>query len=104
MAMALRERKTAPWLLLREAAGKKEALMKAEVLPVRQIVAPSSLPIGRLASRFTPRRYHLVLVVNENFAPVGSVSENQVMDALMQRGAMEPIANLLPLNRPSSIY
>jgi stage IV sporulation protein FB len=99
MLLSLRERRTAAWLMLREASDKKDILRRSEVLPVRQIVADASLPLGRLVRRFVPHRYHMVLVVNEQCAPLGSLSESQVMDAIMNRGMMEEVGALLPRAR-----
>lgn len=92
---ACREYRSAPWLGLKEVADKKDALRQRETLSVRQIAAPASLPLSRLVRRFVPSRYHVVLVLNEDFSPLGVVSEARVVDAMMHHGAMTPLGALL---------
>ena len=92
---ASQERRTAPWLMLREITDKKGALMREESLPVRQIVARSDMAIGTLVCRFLPYRYHMVLVVDEACNPLGTLSETEVVAALMKIGSGTTLDELL---------
>jgi stage IV sporulation protein FB len=94
--VALKERRTATWIWLKEMTGKKQQLLLEETMAVRQIIARWDLPLGELARRFIPHRYHLVLVVDEQFNPLGSVSENQVVEALLSKGPTVQIGAIIP--------
>lgn len=93
---ALRERRNASWLWLRELTGKKQKLLSEETMPVRQIVARWDMPLGQLAMRFIPHRYHLITVLNEKCDPIATLGENEVMEALMKKGANTRICAIIP--------
>ena len=91
-----KEWKTAPFMLLREVTQKKDTMLREETMQVRQIMARDNLPLGHLVRRFVPYRYHLVLVVDEGYNPLGTVSETTVVEALLARGSMAAVGSLLP--------
>ena len=93
---ALRERRGASWLWLKELTGKKQKLLREETMPVRQIVARWDMPLGQLAMRFIPHRYHLVTILDEKCDPIATLGENEVMEALMKRGANTRICAIIP--------
>jgi len=95
---ALKEGRSAQWLWLRELTGKKHRLMQSQTLPIHHIAVRGDLTLGQLAARFLPHRYHLVTVLDENCVPVATISENEVVDALMKVGAHVRIFTIISTN------
>ena len=95
---AIKEGRSAQWLWLRELTGKKRKLMKEETLPIRHIAASGDMKLGQLAARFLPHRYHLVTVLDEKCTPIATISENEVVEALMKVGSHTRIFAILSTN------
>ena len=85
----------APYLLYKGFTGKKGSLKRESALPVRQIAARADMSLGRLARRFSPGFYHVVLVVDGDCRRLGTLDEEQIVDALMSRGAEENVGRIL---------
>ena len=92
---ATRERRESPHLFLRLLRFKNEELTREGVLPVVQLAAVESIPLGMLVRPFIPRRYHLVTVLDSQHHCLGTVTEKTVIDALLQRGAGVTVGELL---------
>lgn len=92
---ALKAGREAQWLWLRELTGKKNHLMREKTLPIRHIAADGDMMLGQLVSRFLPHRYHMVTVLDEVCRPIATLSENEVVEALMKKGAHTRIFAIL---------
>ncbi len=92
---ATRERKESPHLFLRMLRLKNEELVREGVLPVAQLAAVESIPLGMLVRPFVPRHYHLVTVLDNRHRCLGTLTENAVIDALLQRGAGVTVGEIL---------
>jgi len=92
---ATRERQESPHLFLRLLSLKNEELAREGVLPVVQLAAVENIPLGMLVRPFVPRRYHLVTVLDSRHRCLGTLTENAVIDALLQRGAGVTVGELL---------
>lgn len=84
---AWREYAQAPYLVYRGFTGKKSSLDRDSALPVRQLIARRDMPLGRLVRRFTPGYFHIVTAVDGDCRRLFTVDEEQIVDALMRRGA-----------------
>lgn len=94
-AAASRERSNAAWLLTRYLARKQRELAERKVLPVEPLVAGEHLPVREVVRRFVPQRYHLVYLVGEESGDVAAlVTEAEIIDALLVRGAEVPLRDL----------
>lgn len=92
---AWREYVQAPWLLYKGFTGKKGALKQADALPVKQLVVRRDMRLGQLVRRFSPGFFHIITVVDENCRRLGTLDEEQVVEALMGRGADEAIGGIM---------
>jgi stage IV sporulation protein FB len=92
---SLKEYAQAPYLLYKGFAGKKGSLQRESALPVKQLAARTDMSLGRLVRRFTPGYYHIVLVVDGDCRRLGTLDEEQVVEALMSRGAEERLGKVL---------
>ena len=90
-----REKSLATFHFIRHLAQKKKELVKAGVLPGEPLVSFASVRIGDLIKSFVPQRFHVILLLDENWQHRGVVSEAQVIDALMNQGVDTPVGNLV---------
>jgi stage IV sporulation protein FB len=92
---AVKERRMAPYIFLKDITYKKDSLKKEGSLPVRQMVVQKSVAVKDVIKKFYPNRYHMVVVLNEDLEVIGSVSESKILDALIEHGPNCKIAKLL---------
>ena len=95
MVSSLSERKRAMFISIAQVTEKKEALMRQGSMIVSQIAVPADIKLYTVISRFKPRCYHMVVVVDENLCPVGYMSEGEVVNALIENGANILIGQLI---------
>jgi len=92
---ALKERKSAAYVLMRDIAYKKESLLKDGSLPIREIIVLESLSLDAVMRRFVPRRYHYVKVVDEQLKEKGVLSESQIVGGVLNHSLNMPVSRLL---------
>ncbi len=92
---ATKEKRMAAYLFMRHLIKKKEELTSLGMLPAELVVAVESLTLGEIVRPFLPRRFHLVMVVNEQWQPKGVINEAQIIDGLLEHGADWPVGSLL---------
>lgn len=83
---ATREKSLAPYHFIRHLAQKKEELAASGVLPGEPLVALESVRLGEVIHSFVPQRFHLVLLLDQDWRYRGVVSETQIIDALLADG------------------
>lgn len=92
---ATRERSAAPYLFMQLLMRKQQELLREGVLPVKQLVAAENVLLGQLIQPFLPRRYHLVTVLDKRWQYMGVVTETNIIDILLRRGADVPVGELV---------
>lgn len=92
---SLSERKRAMFISIAQVTEKKETLMRQGSLNVSQIAVPTSIKLYTVVSRFKPRCYHMIVIVDDNMCPVGYMSEGEVVQALINKGSTIQIGQLL---------
>jgi len=92
---ATRERSAAPYLFMHLLMRKQQELLREGVLPVKQLVAIENIPLGQLIQPFLPRRFHLVTVLDQQWQHLGIVTESQIIDTLLHRGANVSVGELI---------
>jgi stage IV sporulation protein FB len=92
---AWREYAQAPYLVYKSFEGKRGSLTRHAALPVRQLIARQDMRLGQLARRFSPGHYHFVTVVDDACRRVGSLDEEEVVEALMKWGADERLSDVV---------
>jgi stage IV sporulation protein FB len=94
---AWREYVQAPYLVYKGFAGKLGSLKRELMLPVRPLVARRDVHLGALVRRFTPGAFHMVTVVDDDCRRLGTLDEEQVVNALFKKGAEAEIGSVLYL-------
>lgn len=90
-----KEKQRSTFLQIAQMMMKKERLLKQGSMKINQIAVPETIKLYNLVSRFLPRAYHMVVVVDYEMCPVGYVSEGDVVKMLMEFGAHEEIGHLI---------
>lgn len=92
---AWREYAQAPWLFYKGITGKKASLQQSAALPVRQLVARGDMRLGQLVRRFSLGYFHIVNVVDADCRRLGTLDEEQIVAALLSKGAEEELGKVL---------
>lgn len=92
---ATNEKSLASYHFIRHLAQKKSELAFAGVLPGEPLVATDTVRLGEIIRLFVPKRFHLVLLFDQDYRYRGMVSEAQIVDALLKDGMDTPVGNLL---------
>ncbi len=93
---AHKEQSMAAYVFIRYLNRKQGELHKEGILKAGYLVAVENTPLREVVKNFTPKNYYLIMVVSPALKVRGTVTEGQVIDALMKRGNYLPIKKLLP--------
>lgn len=80
------ERLNASYVFFRYLTEKKKDLNERGVLAAEHLVARPEVTIEEVLRHFVPKRYHLVMILDEAWNVSGVVNEVQVVDALLEEG------------------
>lgn len=92
---ALREKRSAGYVLLKDIAYKKESLLKEGSMPIRDIAVLDDIPLKVLVKRFTPHKYHYIQVLDGQLGEKGKLNESQVINGIIDFGANVYVGRLL---------
>ncbi|MGQ9823975.1 MAG: M50 family metallopeptidase, partial [Desulfotomaculales bacterium] len=95
---ATREKGSAPFLFVNHLTRKKKELLSSRVLPAESLVVLESAVLGEVVRPFLPQKYHLVLVLDNQWRCRGVLTEAQVIDGLLEYGFDFPVGGLPALN------
>lgn len=83
------------YLFLRYLLRKGEELQAKGVLPLKQYITTKGVTLGEVVQQFTPGHYHMVLVVEKGGKELISLSEHQIVEALLKHGKSYPVGKLM---------
>ncbi|MGI6558795.1 MAG: M50 family metallopeptidase [Limnochordia bacterium] len=90
-----REQGMAIYVLMRSLARKKQELMEKKVIGAQPLVARGTIPLKELIKHLSPQKYSVITVVDEAGRILGSITETEVLDGLLQVGVETPLEGLL---------
>ncbi len=90
-----KENKSVMYQFVRYLVRKSEDLEEKGVLPAVYIVAREDASLKEILNLFSPRKYHLVLVLNKSMQVLGEVSETEIIEKVLQEGIYVRIKKLL---------
>ena len=96
---AVREKRNATYVMLKDITYKKESLLKEGSMPIRNVAVLSNLPLQDVVKKFVPHRYHYIQVLDEQLKELGSLSEGQIVNGLLDHGSNAPVGKLLRKKR-----
>ena len=89
------EQGMAIYVLLRSLARKKQELQTKGVITAQQLVAKGDTPLKDVVKYFTPQKYSVLVILDEDGRLLGVVSEAQVLEGLLQTSIDTPLIRLL---------
>lgn len=81
----------------RQFLRKRERLGKARIIQSKQLVTVQGTQLKDLLPHLAERRYHLVLVVNEDLQPLGTLHEAELIEAFHEQGPEARVEEILDL-------
>ncbi len=84
---AIKEMRSAPYVLIRDLSGKREKMDKRKTLNVNRFAAMQSDRISDIMREFEAGKYNIVTVLNKDMGVVGELDERQILSGMMQKGA-----------------
>lgn len=96
-----RERRMAGYVFVRYLGRKRQELEENGVVPTEQLVAYGDVPVKEIVRHFVPKRYHIVLVMNETGDIVGFATEMEVVNSFFERGIDTPLETILRYHYPT---
>ena len=90
-----REKRNATYAMLKDITYKKESLLKEGSMPIRNVAVLSNLSLQDVVKKFVPHRYHYIQVLDVQLKELGSLSEGQIVNGLLDHGANAPVGRLL---------
>lgn len=89
------EAKVAGFRVMRVLAHKKELLTAKGIMPTAHYTAVSTMRIKEVMRLFHPEQYYIVIVVDENLAVQGQVTETELWEALTTKGISTTLFDIL---------
>lgn len=91
----LKEERNFSYIFIRYLVRKGEELNRQGVLPVKQYVTTKTITLGEIARQLSPGHYHLILVVEKGGREIHTLSEHQLVEALLEYGKSYPVGKLV---------
>lgn len=95
MIAANKEKKVAAFVFMKDFMSKKEQLIKKGVMKIHLVVCLKDVKAYEALNSFLPRRYHIVIVIDKRGKWIGKISENELLDRVVELGVSETLENLL---------
>lgn len=90
-----KEQRLAPYLFIRYLKHRRGELLRWEMLQTKVLTAVPWLLLEEVVNQFIPRCYHVILVVEPKQGVMGVITEDQLVDALFNKGGRQPVGELL---------
>ncbi|WP_027338574.1 M50 family metallopeptidase [Halonatronum saccharophilum] len=91
----LKEGRYTYYVLMQYIAQKKGELLKERVLRVEHLITYADTSLTKIIDELVPNRFHIIVVVDDNFEVLGRVSEDRFIDILVKDGIEAKVKDLL---------
>lgn len=91
---AVKELKSAPYTLIRDFSGKRTSIEKRKTLHINRFAAMQSQALNEIMREFEAGKYNIVTVLDKNLGVVHDLSEQQILDGMMQYGSQVTLGSL----------
>lgn len=92
---AHKEQSMAAYVFVRYLARKHRELDRKGILKAACLVVFEDTPLKEIIKNFTPQNYHLIIVLTAGLEITGTVTEGEIIDAVLKRGVHLPIKRLI---------
>jgi len=89
------ERKMAAFIFIQEFAGKKEELKKNKIMETHMLVALKQVRAKDVIECFLPKKYHLIIVIDNHGESIGTINEIQLLEGVIKYGVECNLESLL---------
>lgn len=90
-----KENKMAAFIFMKEIAEKKQYLFSKRILPMKSLVALDHVSVKEMINQFTPRKYHVITVMDRRCNIIGLLTESEVLDGMIKYGTEVSLEKLL---------
>lgn len=94
-AAAAREHSQAIYGFLHALTRKQGELLEQGALMAQVLVGRTDTPVKDLIRLFIPRKFHLIVVVDREWSPLGFINEQELVAGLLKHGYKIPLGRLL---------
>ncbi|WP_408954908.1 site-2 protease family protein [Natroniella sp. ANB-PHB2] len=93
--IAVKEKQYTPYILMEYIAKKKDEFLTEKVVAVEHLITEQNTPLKDIIDRLVPNRFNVILVVDSDLKILGLVTEEQIINALVEEGLELPVNSLL---------
>ncbi len=90
-----REQRMAGYVFMRYLTRKQQELDENGVLPTEQLVAHGDMSVGDIVGHFVPKRYHIILVLDDTGHVEGLTTEMEVVNSFFEQGIDTPLQAII---------
>lgn len=80
---------------MKDIATKKESLNRQGSMDSQHITVLPQTSLGEIFKQFTPKKFHIIYVLDEHYALKGILTEDQVLSGILEHGMHGKIKNIL---------
>ncbi|MBO8137266.1 MAG: M50 family metallopeptidase [Desulfotomaculum sp.] len=91
---ATREKKSAPYLFIRQLTQKKKELAEIGLMPAEMMVLLEKVPLKEVIKPFVPGKFYFIMVLDDEMKYSRLLTETQVVDALLTHGLDYPVGQI----------
>ncbi len=91
---AIKELKSAPYTLIRDFSGKRQALEKRRTMHINRFAAMRTQPLKDIMREFEAGKYNIVTVLDKDMGVLGELNEREVLDGMMNKGTHITLGSL----------
>ena len=92
---AQKEYNMAAFVFMKDITEKKQYLLSKGILKTKHLVAIQNSSVKEVMNQFLPRKYHIITVMDSRCNIVGTLTENQMLEGMIQYGANVTLDKLL---------
>ncbi|MCT4594955.1 MAG: M50 family metallopeptidase [Anaeromicrobium sp.] len=83
------------YMFIKEFAHKKRSIRNKKILTVKNIIAKKDVSLKEIIDSFLVGKYHMIMVVDEEYNVVGNLTENEILDGAIKYGINVSLEKLL---------
>jgi stage IV sporulation protein FB len=93
--VACKEGRFSHYALMQYLAKKRGKILSQGVVNAKQLVALEDTALKDLLDKFTPRSFHIIMVIDKDCNIVGFITEDRLVDNLIKGNLNSPVSDLL---------
>jgi stage IV sporulation protein FB len=91
---AVKELKSAPYTLIRDFSGKRQALDKRKTMHINRFAAMQTQPLRDIMREFEAGKYNIVTVLDKDMGVMGELDEREILGGMLQKGTHVTLGSL----------